>query len=249
LWAAYLLSAFIRFILHEEVYPRRKIPYGTGYAASRLLHYVILAVGFVVGLGLLGMELNKVIVLISAFGVGLGFGLQSIVNNFVSGLILLFERPVHLGDTIEVGNLEGKVQRIGIRSSVVHTRRGAEISVPNSQLVSESLTNWTLSDQLRRVDLPVGISYDAEPEKVIEVIEESAKAHEGIVDYPSPRALFVGFGDSSLNFELRVWTDQVMDWARIRSELGVAVYHAVHAAGLSIPFPQREVRLLHDEEA
>jgi potassium efflux system protein len=148
-WGAYLFSAFIRFVLEEDVYPRRRVPQGMAYAASRLLHYIILALGFVVGMGVLGVDLTKVTVLVGAFGVGLGFGLQSVVNNFVSGLILLFERPIHVGDAVEVGNLQARVQRIGIRVSVVRTSHGAEIIVPNSQLVSEQVTNWTLSDQLR----------------------------------------------------------------------------------------------------
>ena len=247
-WAAYLLSSFIRFVLEEDVYPRRKVTHGMAYAASRLLHYVILALGLVVGMGVLGVDLTKVTVLLGAFGVGIGFGLQSVVNNFVSGLILLFERPVHVGDTIEVGNLQGQVQRIGIRSSIVRTLQGAEMIVPNSQLVSEQVTNWTLSDTLRRIDLPVGVSYGAEPQKVIEVIKAAAAAHPRVLKSPPPQALFVGFGESSIDFELRAWTDQFIDWPKVRSELAVAVYDAVHAAGMSFPFPQRVVRLLHDSE-
>jgi potassium efflux system protein len=247
-WAAYLLSAFIRFVLQEDVYPRRKVPAGMAYAASRLLHYIILALGFVVGMGVLGVDLTKVTVLIGAFGVGLGFGLQSVVNNFVSGLILLFERPIHVGDTVEHGNLEGQVQRIGIRASIVRTLQGADIIVPNSQLVSEQVTNWTLSDQLRRIDLPVGVSYSAAPKKVIEVLEAVASAHPGVLKNPPPKAWFLGFGDSSINFELRAWTDHYIDWYKIRSELAVAVFDAVRAAGMSFPFPQREVRLLQDDK-
>ncbi len=245
-WAAYLLSSFIRFVLEEDVYPRRKITQGMGYAASRLLHYVILALGLVVGMGVLGVDLTKVTVLLGAFGVGIAFGLQSVVNNFVSGLILLFERPFRVGDTLEVGNLQGQVQRIGIRSSLVRTFQGAEMIVPNSQLVSEQVTNWTLSDTLHRIDLPLGVSYGAEPQKVIEVIKAAA-AHPRVLKSPPPEALFVGFGQNSIDFELRAWTD-LIDWPKVRSELAVAVYDAVHAAGMSFPFPQRVVRLLHESE-
>jgi potassium efflux system protein len=248
-WAAYLLSSFIRFVLQEDVDPRRKVPQGMAYAASRLLHYIILALGFVVGMGVLGVDLTKVTVLVGAFGVGLGFGLQSVVNNFVSGLILLFERPIHVGDTVEVGTLQARVQRIGIRSSVVRTLHGAEIIVPNSQLVSEQVTNWTLSDQLRRIDLPVGVNYSAPPQKVIEVLEAVAAAHPRVLKNPPPKALFMEYGDSSINFELRAWTDAFDDWYQVRSELAVTIFDAVHAAGMSFPFPQREVRLLRDDEA
>ena len=173
-WAAYLLSAFIRFVLKEDVYPRIGIATGKSYAVSSLLHYFILALGFTVAIAALGVNLSKLTVLTGAFGVGIGFGLQSVVNNFVSGLILLFERPIHVGDTVEVGDLLGKVRRIGIRASTVHTRQGADIIVPNSQLISEKVTNWTLSDQLRRIDLPVGVNYSAAPKEVIKVLENVA---------------------------------------------------------------------------
>ena len=247
-WVAYLLSAFIRFILKEDVYPRLKITVGKSYAVSSLLHYVIITLGFVAAIGMLGVDLTKVTVLASALGVGIGFGLQSVVNNFVSGLILLMERPVHVGDTVEVGELLGKVRRIGIRASTVHTRQGADIIVPNSQLISDKVTNWTLSDQRRRIDLPVGVNYGAVPKDVIKVLEKVANAHPHVLDDPPPRGLFTGFGDSSINFELRAWTDQFDDWPQIRSELAVAVFDAVRAAGMTFPFPQREVRLLRETE-
>ena len=143
-WLAYLLSRFLRFVLQEDVYPRMDLAPGLSYAASSLLNYIILALGFVAALGILGVDFSKVSFLAGAFSVGIGFGLQSVVNNFVSGLILLFERPIHVGDTIEVGNLQGMVRRIGIRASVLHTGQGADIIVPNSQLVTEKVTNWTL---------------------------------------------------------------------------------------------------------
>jgi potassium-dependent mechanosensitive channel len=248
-WVSYLLSAFLRFVLQEDIYPRMRMQRGLSYAISSLLNYVLLALGVVVGMGMLGVNLSRVTVLAGAFGVGIGFGLQSIVNNFVSGLILLFERPVHVGDTVEIGNLQGEVKRIGIRSSVVRTSVGSDIIVPNSQLVTEQVTNWTLSDRLRRIDLSVGVNYGAEPGKVIELLEQVAAAHPDVLQTPPPRAFFTGFGDSSISFELRVWTGDFDKWYQIRSELAVAVYDAGYKAGLSFPFPQREVRLLRDHVA
>jgi small-conductance mechanosensitive channel len=248
-WLAYLLSAFIRFILEEDVYPRIHLPRGISYAFSSLLNYIIVAVGFMLGLGALGMDLSKVTILAGAFGVGIGFGLQSVVNNFVSGLILLFERPIHVGDAIEAGDILGNVRRIGIRASTVRTWQGAEIIVPNAQLITQQLTNWTLSDRQRRIDLPLGVNYSAPPRKVIEMLETVARAHPLVLREPAPKAYFTGFGDSSINFELRAWTDQFDQWFQIRSELAVAVYDAGHAAGMSFPFPQREVRLLREAPA
>lgn len=248
IWAAHLLSGFIRFVLREDIYPRRGVPHGKAFAASRLLHYTILTVGFITGMGVLGVDLTKVTVLLGALGVGIGFGLQNVVNNFVSGLILLFEQPVHVGDFLEVGDLYGQVQRIGLRASIVRTRHGAEIIVPNSQFISNQVTNWTLSDQLRRINLPVGVSYGAAPQKVMEVIESAAGTHPRVLKNPPPRALFVGFGDSSIDFELRVWTDQFVGWSQIRSEVAVAVHDAVQAVGMSFPFPHREILLHYEKE-
>lgn len=245
--AAYLLSAFLRFVLREDIYPRVKLPQGNSYAVSSLLHYFIIAIGFLAAVSVIGIDLTKLTVLTGAFGIGLGFGLQGVVNNFVSGLILLFERPIHVGDTVEVGNLLGNVQRIGIRASTVHTVQGADIIVPNSQMIAEKVTNWTLSNRLRRVELPVGVSYGTNPELVIKVLEDVALKNTDVARFPPPQGLMVGYGDSSLNFELRAWTDQFDNWVQIRSQLAVAVYHAVTAAGMTFPFPQREVRLLKND--
>ncbi|HET6490025.1 MAG TPA: mechanosensitive ion channel domain-containing protein [Syntrophales bacterium] len=243
-WAAYLLSSLIRFVLEEDIYPRISLPTGLSYATSSLLNYIILAIGFVVAMALLGVNLTQVTVLAGAFGVGIGFGLQSVVNNFVSGLILLFERPIHVGDTIEVGALLGVIRRIGIRASTVRTWQGADIIVPNAQLITENVTNWTLSDRLRRIDLPVGVNYSAQPHEVIRILETVALANPNILHSPPPQGLMMGYGDSSINFELRAWTDEFDNWPAVRSELAVALYDAVHAAGMTFPFPQREVRLL-----
>ena len=248
-WVAYLVSAFVRFALEEDVYPRLHLPRGISYAVSSLLNYVLVAVGFLLGLGALGVDLGKLTILAGAFGVGIGFGLQSVVNNFVSGLILLFERPIHVGDAVEVGDLSGQVRRIGIRASLVRTGQGADMIVPNAQLITERLTNWTLSDRLRRIDLPVGVNYGTPPETVIQTLEAVAQAHPHVLRQPAPRAFFTSFGDSAVNFELRAWTDQFDQWFQIRSELAGAVYDAVHAAGMSFPLPQREVHIVHGRGA
>jgi potassium efflux system protein len=245
---AYLLSIFIRFVLEEDIYPRARVAPGVSYAASSLLHYVIIAIGFVIAIGVLGVDLTKVTVLAGAFGVGIGFGLQSVVNNFVSGLILLFERPIHVGDVVQVGSLLGRVLRIGIRASVVRTAQGAEIIVPNAQLITEEVTNWTLSDQTRRIDLPVGVSYGTASKQVIELLEGVARAHPEVLKNPAPRALFMSYGDSSINFELRAWVE-FANWQQVHSDLTVAVYDAVYAAGMSFPFPQRDVHIVSDNDS
>ena len=248
-WLAYLASTFIRFVLSEDVYPHTRLTRGISYAISSLLNYMVIALGFLLALGALGLDLTKVTILAGAFGVGIGFGLQSIVNNFVSGLILLFERPVHVGDIIEVGDISGEVSSIGIRASTLRTWQGAEVIVPNAQLVTSSVTNWTLSDRTRRIDLPVGVDYGSAPDKVVDVLEAVARAHPQIMQTPPPQAVFKSFGDSSINFELRAWTNRFERWPVIQTELAGAIYAALRAAGMSLPFPQREVRLLREDPA
>ena len=246
IWLSTLIASFICFILNEDVFPRTRTSQGVSYAVTNLLRYLLIVIGFMAALGTLGVTMDRVIILVSALGVGIGFGLQTVVNNFISGLILLFERPVHVGDTVEFGAIYGEVRQIGIRASKVHTWQGADIIVPNSQLVSDSVTNWTLSDQLRRIDLPVGVNYGADPQTVIDLLKGVAQKNPRILAWPECACLMKEFGDSTINFELRAWTDDFSNWSQIRSELAVAVYDAVRAAGMSFPFPQREVRLLRD---
>jgi potassium-dependent mechanosensitive channel len=244
---AYLTSRFIRFALDEDVHSRMQTAPGLSYALSTLVHYALLSLGFLLGLGFLGVDLTKVTVLVSAFGVGIGFGLQSIVNNFASGLILLVERPISAHDAVEIGGLSGTVQHIGIRATIVRTGDGADTIVPNSQFVSEKVVNWTLTDRRRRIRLTVGLDYDSPPEEVIRMLVSVASAHSGVLRNPPPRALLVKYGDSALEYELRVWTDQFDQSTQIQSELAAAVYAAAQAEGMSFPFPQREVRLLQDD--
>ncbi len=246
-WLAFLLASFTCFVLNNDLFPRTKTSTGASYAISSLLRYLIILAGFMVGMGELGIGLNRVVILISAFGVGIGFGLQNIVSNFISGLILLFERPVHIGDTVEFGTVIGDVCQIGIRSSKVRTHSGAIIIVPNSHLITEQVTNWTFSDRLRRIDLAVGVNYGSEPRKVIDLMEAVARANSQVILSPAPACFLINYGDNSVNYELRVWTDQFSDWFQIRSDLAVALYDALLAAGMSFPFPQREVRLVTND--
>jgi small-conductance mechanosensitive channel len=245
-WLAYLVSVFVRFVLREDVYPRTRIPRGISYALSSLLNYVILTLGFLLALGTIGLDLTKVTILAGAFGVGLGLGLQSIVNNFVSGLILLFERPIRVGDVVEVSGLLGEVSRIGTRASTVRTYQGADIIVPNAQLVTERVTNWTASDRRRRIDIPVGVDYRSAPEKVMQVLEGVARAHPEVSKQPAPQASFKAFGDSAINFELRAWINHFERSSAIQTELAVGIHAALREAGMTMPFPQREVRLVRD---
>jgi potassium-dependent mechanosensitive channel len=245
-WLAFLVSRFIRFLLEEDVFDRVQMAPGVPYAISTMLHYVILFLGFLLAMAALGLDLNKVTIIGGAFGVGIGFGLQNVVNNFVSGLIVLFERPIRVGDAVQIGDVTGEVRRIGIRSSTVRTWEGAEVVVPNAILVSERVTNWTLTDRRRRIDVRVGVTYGSVPERVLDLLETVARSHPRVASDPAPLPLFTGFGDSALLFELRVWTNQLDEYLQTRSELSVALHAALREAGIEIAFPVRELLLRHE---
>jgi small-conductance mechanosensitive channel len=240
---AWLLSRAVRFMLEEEIFPRVSLPRGVPFALSTLARYAILWIGFLIALSALGFSLDRITILLGAFGVGVGFGLQTVVNNFVSGLILLFERPIKVGDMVEFGGLEGTVQRIGIRASTVRTWDGADVIVPNATLISDRVVNWTLSDRLRRLIVPVGVAYGTDPHRVIDVLRGVAESYPGVCAYPKPVIVFSGFGESALNFELRVWTDNPETLLALRSGISLAVHDALRDAGIEIPFPQRDLRL------
>jgi small-conductance mechanosensitive channel len=242
-WLSFLLSRFLLFLLDEDIYPRISLARGVPYAVSTMLHYAILLIGFFFAVAAMGIDMTNFTILAGAFGVGLGFGLQNIVNNFVSGLILLFERPVHVGDMIQVGNWDGRLRRIGMRASVIRTLEGSEVIVPNGQLISEEVLNWTLSDQQRRLEIPVGVAYGTDPERVIKILTEVSSKHPDIMPEPPPDTLFLGFGDSALDFQLRAWTSNFKRWQNIKSELAIGMNSALRDADISIPFPQRDLHL------
>jgi small-conductance mechanosensitive channel len=209
---------------------------------SRLIHYTIIVIGVVLALAAAGIELGQLALVVGAFGVGIGFGLQTIVNNFISGLILMFERPIRVGDVVQLGSVSGEVSSIGIRASTIRTWSGSEVVVPNGNLISNELTNWTLSDAIRRLEMPVGVAYGTDPERVIELLVDAMGAHEKVLAEPEPFALFVGFGDSSLNFSARCWC-RFSDSLSTSSQLHVAFNRAFADAGIEIPFPQRDLHL------
>ena len=243
LWAATLISRFIRFLLDDDVLPRLDLPRGVPGSISKLVHYVVIGLGFFIALAVAGISLDRFALIVGALGVGIGFGLQNIVNNFVSGLILIFERPVQVGDTVEVGALLGTVERIGVRSSTVRTFAGAEVIVPNANLVSNEVINWTLSDQNRRIEVAVGVAYGTDPDQVLEILRETATGHPEVLEDPEPVALFRGFGDSSLDFTIWVWARTYQRGLKVASEIAVAVNRALKEAGIEIPFPQRDLHV------
>ena len=233
-WVAFLLSRFLRFLLEEDIYPRFRLARGVPYVISTMLHYVVLLIGFFLAIASVGVDMTKFTILVGAFGVGLGFGLQNIVNNFVSGLIVLFERPIKIGDTIQMDDAAGVVARIGIRATVIRTTSGSDIIVPNSKLISDRVTNWTFSNSQRGIELPVSVASSSDPHRVIAVLKGVASAHPLVIDDPPPQALLIKFGPSALDFELRVWTSRFEEWGQIRSDLAIAINTAFGEEHISV---------------
>jgi small-conductance mechanosensitive channel len=243
LFAAAAASRIVRFFLDEDVLPRIPLKRGVGATISTTIHYAVLLLGLFAALAAAGIELSRFTVLAGAFGIGLAFGMQNVVNNFVSGLILLFERPIQVGDTVQLGTVTGEVRRIGVRSSTVRTFEGAEVIVPNADLISKEVVNWTLSDRNRRIEITVGVAYGTDPARVIEILSRAASAHADVLGEPGPVVLFTGLGESSLDFSLRFWTARFESHLNVRSDVLAAAYSALREAGIEIPFPQRDVHV------
>ena len=243
IWLGLLVSRMLRFVLSVDIYPRVTLPRGVAATISMLINYMVLGIAVILAVAAAGVQLDRFAIIVGALSVGIGFGLQNVVNKFVSGLILAFERPVQSGDTVEFGAMFGKVSRIGVRSSTVRTFDGAEVIVPNANLISNEVTNWTLSDKRRRMEILVGVAYGTNPHKVLDLLLEVVKRNDRLLTEPAPAVLFLGFGESSLDFSLRAWSDDFDNYLEIKSELTLAVHDALYAAGFEIPFPQRDLHL------
>lgn len=258
---AFYLSLQVSWILQgvsdAQVLTRHSVDRGVRDAVKKLIHYGVVLIGFLIALSLLGLSLQHFIVVLGAFGVGIGFGLQDIVNNFLSGLILLFERPIKVGDGVLIDGEYGTVIQIGLRSTVVKNLDEAELIVPNSHMISQKVTNWTLTNRRVRVVVPVGVAYGSDLEKVLAILTDVSNEHPMVLKKPKPSPLFVEFGDSSLNFELRVWINNVDNRPNIKNELLLAIDRRFREEGIEIPFPQQDLHLrsiapgvfpMHDSE-
>ncbi len=208
-----------------------------------LMGYAGLIVALFLGISALGFDLSNLALIAGALSVGIGFGLQSIVNNFVSGLILLFERPIKVGDWIITTSGEGTVKKISVRSTEIETFDRSSIIIPNSELISSAVTNWTHKNKLGRITVPVGVSYGADPEKVRDILLKCATDHSMIVSYPEPFVTWMDFGASSLDFEIRGYLGDISKGLQVRTELRFAIFKALAEAGIEIPFPQRDVHV------
>jgi Small-conductance mechanosensitive channel len=219
----WLLTKLVRFILEQELLPRLNLRSGVPVAVSTIVGYVLVVTGWVLAMAALGIDLGKVTLLAGAVGVGIGFGFQNVVNNFASGLILMIERPIKVGDQIDVDNVVGEVARIGVRSSTIRTPQGAEVIVPNSDLVGKQVTNWTLFDRSRRYEIDVSVALGNEPAKILRLLEATAASVPEVLKIPAPQALFTGFDGKRLDFRLLVWVESIEVGLQAQNNLRLAI--------------------------
>ncbi|MCC5920951.1 MAG: mechanosensitive ion channel [Cyclobacteriaceae bacterium] len=239
-----IISNWIAFLVGKKILKRYNFEVGLRNSIATLVRYVVLVIGFLIIIQSSGIDLSSLNVLAGALGVGIGFGLQNITNNFISGIIILFERPIKVGDRIEVAGVKGQVFQINARSTTVNTNDNITVIVPNSEFINGTVINWSHNDSRIRFHFPVGVSYNEDPEQVRELLIEVAKKHEGVLDNPSPQVLFTDFGDSSLDFELLVWTEQfTLRPSVLQSDLYFAIFKEFKKHNIEIPFPQRDLHL------
>ena len=235
LGSSYIASWLLQTLMAENVLARRNVDTGVSLAVTRLLHYALVSIGFVIALAVLGVDLTQVTLLVSALGVGIGFGLQTIVNNFVCGLILLFERPLRVGDTIELGGRWAKITKIGLRSTTVRTLDQADVIVPNADLITNQVTNWTLTDRHARGIIAVKVVSGSDVALVMQTLKECALADPGVMKEPEPRILFRNLGGGSLDFELHVWIVDVDHRLQVESDLRQEIERRFRQVGIAIP--------------
>ena len=246
-WAAFWIARTIREVLAEDVLPSLALPRGVGNSISSLSYYVILFLGLLSALAAAGFQVGQLTLIFGALGVGIGFGLQDVVRNFVAGLILMFERPIQRGDTVELAALIGTVRDIGLRATTITTFEGADVIIPNGMLLADKLVNWTLRGTRRRVNIDVSTVQSADPQRTIELLVEIARGVDGVASVPAPVAIMTGLATGVLEFNLRAWTTEHADWLIMRSDLAVQVRNGLAQAGIEVPLPQRELHVRNEK--
>lgn len=240
----FFISELARKFLANKVLTRYKLEVGIRQSIATIFKYIIIIFGLVTILQNSNVDLSALGILAGAIGVGIGFGLQNITNNFISGLIILFERPIKVGDRIEVNDVYGDVVKISARSTMVLTNDNISIIVPNSQFIDNAVINWSHNDRNIRFNIPVGVSYREDPAKIKRILLEVVKANDGVLKYPEPDVLFEQYNDSSIDFNLRVWTSQYINKPRVlKSQLYYEIFRRFGEEKVEIPFPQRDLHI------
>ncbi len=242
-WLAFWIARAVRRLLRDELPGRARLPRGVGNSIASLSYYGVLLIGFLIALSAAGFKVSQLALVFGALGVGIGFGLQNVVNNFVSGLVLMFERPIQPGDVVDAAGVSGTVREIGLRATTIRTFDGADSVVPNGVLLNGNLTNWTMFDRSRRIEITVGVAYGSHPAQVASVLGAAASATAGVASEPAPLVLLTGYGDSALTFVVKAWTGDIATWTQVRGELLERALAALRAAEIEIPYRQIDLNL------
>jgi small-conductance mechanosensitive channel len=239
-----IIERIVQKQLIRRFLSRTKLQSSLQFGLSRIIGYTLIAVGFYVAFQLVGVDLSSLAIIAASLGVGVGFGLQNIINNFVSGIIILAERPISIGDRIEVAGVAGRVTKIQLRSTTVVTNDNITMIVPNADFISNTVTNWSHGDPKVRIRVPVGVAYGSDLKLLQQLLLEAAGEHPKALRDPSPVVLFTEFGDSSLNFELGVWTQEMTATpVHFTSEMNFIIEQKLRENGIEIPFPQRDLHV------
>jgi potassium-dependent mechanosensitive channel len=242
-WLAFWLARTIRSLLAEDILPGLAVTRGVSNSVSTLTYYGVLFIGLFAALAAAGFQVGELAIIFGALSVGIGFGLQDVVKNFVAGLILMFERPVQPGDVVELAGMPATVREIGLRATTLTTADGAAVIVPNGLLLADKIFNWTLAGNSRRIHVNISTGYGVSPQQTIALLENVARSQEGVAFLPPPTALLTGLMPGAMEFNLRAWTRPEADWISVRSALTVKVRAALAEAGIEVPMPQREFKL------
>jgi small-conductance mechanosensitive channel len=243
-----LFSKTLNKFLLKRILSKLQIEPSTQYTMLRVNHYILLIIGAIIAFQFIGINLSGLAVIFGLLSVGIGFGLQNVTSNFIAGLILLFERPIQIGDRVLVGDTEGDVLEINIRSTTIRSLSNVSIIVPNSEFISSQVVNWTHGDKKIRLDVEVGVSYNSDLDTVLRCLREVAVENPKLLKSPEPDVLFKSFGDSSWNMVLRVWIPDPKFHHIIRSDINCGIVRKFRENNVEIPFPQRDLHLRSAEQ-
>jgi len=235
------MGGFVKRLLNQKVLPRFIKDSGLRFTLARMTQYVVVIIGIFVSFQFVGVDLTGLAVIFGFLSVGIGFGLQNITSNFISGLIVLFERPISIGDRVLVNDIEGDVQEINIRSTTVKSINNISVIVPNSEFISKNVVNYSYGDPTYRLVIDVGVSYGSDLDKVLRALNEVAEESNSILHHPKHDVHLRSFGDSSWDMKLMVWVGNVKEHYSIMNELNQAIVHKFREYDIEIPFPQRDI--------
>lgn len=238
-----IINTLIRRFLSNQLLKRSKMPKSTQYTLTRIVQYFLLLVGTVIAFQVIGVDLSGLVVIFGFLSVGIGFGLQNLTSNFIAGLMLLFEQHIQIGDRITVGDTEGDVAEINIRSTTIRSLNNVAIVVPNSEFISSTVINWSHGDPKTRLEIEVGVSYNSDLDKVIHSLLEAAKENPMVLPHPEPKAWLMSFGDSAWNMRLLAWVEDPQGRRQVQSDINCAIVKKFRKNGVEIPFPQRDLHV------